>query len=251
MPIESASYVNQLNSAYPAATDGVKEGDDHIRLVKKVLKDTFPNLDAAVTKTAADLNAVPREIPIGGIIMWSGTLVTIPTNFKLCDGSTHARSDGAGNITTPNLLNRFIVGAGDGANTGANPSKYAIGATGGADTVTLTSAQIPAHNHAITASGSTSSAGSHSHSISDPGHSHALSNYGDYRAAVGTGLNGASTRYDGTTGYTTASGTGISIAAAGDHTHSLTITATAANTGGGEGHENRPPYFALAYIMRI
>lgn len=247
MPIESASYVNQLNQAYPAATDGVKEGDDHIRLVKKVLKDTFPNVGAAVTKTADELNYVPREMPIGGIIMWSGTLATIPTNFKLCDGATYARSDGAGNITTPNLLNRFIVGAG----SGTAPSSYAVGATGGADSVTLTTNQIPAHSHTMTASGTAQSAGAHTHSISDDGHTHSLTNYGNYRAAVGTGLNGAYTRYDGDTGTTASATTGITINSAGAHTHTLSLTVTAANTGGGQSHENRPPYYALAYIMRI
>ena len=40
-------------------------------------------------------------VPIGGIIMWSGTVSTIPSNFKLCDG----------NNNTPNLTNKFIIGA--------------------------------------------------------------------------------------------------------------------------------------------
>jgi microcystin-dependent protein len=241
MPIESANYVNQLNSAYPAATDGVKEGDDHIRLVKKVLKDTFPNLDAAVTKTATQLNYEPREMPIGGIIMWSGVIGSLPTNYVLCNGQTVARSDGAGNITTPDLRNRFIVGAGD---------TYSIGNTGGANEVTLTTAQIPAHTHSITASGSTGAAGAHNHSVYDPGHSHSVALAASDRTGAGTGAilgPAVTTIYPGTT----AAGTGISLYGVGDHTHSLSISVSAANTGGGTSHENRPPYFALAYIMRI
>ena len=60
-------------------------------------------------------------IPIGGIIMWSGTIVNIPTGWAICNG----------NSGTPNLLDKFIVGAGSG---------YAVGATGG-------STNIPQHSH--------------------------------------------------------------------------------------------------------
>lgn len=51
-------------------------------------------------------------VPNGAIIMWSGTVATIPDGFSLCDGSNG----------TPDLRNRFVVGAG---------STYAVGATGG------------------------------------------------------------------------------------------------------------------------
>ncbi len=237
MPIESASFVNQLNQAYPAATDGVKEGDDHIRLVKKVLKDTFPNVGAAVTKTAAELNYMPREFPIGGIIMWSGAIGSLPTNFVLCNGQTVARSDGAGNITTPDLRDRFIVGAGLG---------YSVGATGGANGIFLTESQLPPHNHNFGGSGTTSSAGSHSHTINDPGHSHTYLSIDT--AGTGTmNVAGPSFGY----GYTGSSQTGISINANGSHTHSFSFGGTTANSGGGASIDNRPPYYALAFIMRI
>ena len=247
MPIESATYVNELNQAYPAATDGVKEGDDHIRLVKKVLLDTFPNLNAAVTKTAAELNAVPREMPIGGIIMWSGSLASIPTNWALCDGQTVTRTDGGGSLVTPNLLNRLIGGAGDGLNTGDRPAKYAVGATGGADSVVLTTPQLPAHSHTITATGTTESAGAHTHTITDPGHKHT------YQKMTNQPIGGSGGAYNGityATDDTSTATTGITIASGGAHTHAVTLTASAANTGAGEAHENRPPYYALAYIMR-
>ena len=60
-------------------------------------------------------------IPTGGIILWSGAANAIPTGFVICDG----------NNSTPDLRNRFVVGAGD---------SYAVGATGGAttDTVSIT-----------------------------------------------------------------------------------------------------------------
>ena len=56
-------------------------------------------------------------VPNRAIIMWSGTVATIPNGFSLCDGSNG----------TPDLRNRFVIGAG---------STYAVGATGGSSTTT-------------------------------------------------------------------------------------------------------------------
>lgn len=58
MGLETATYVDGLNSSNPAATDGLAQADDHIRLIKGTIKNTFPNLDAAVTATPAELNVL-------------------------------------------------------------------------------------------------------------------------------------------------------------------------------------------------
>ena len=55
------------------------------------------------------------SLPIGSIVIWSGTVASIPTNWHLCDGASG----------TPDLRNRFIIGAG---------SSYAVAAAGGATT---------------------------------------------------------------------------------------------------------------------
>ena len=47
MPVETASYISQLVSTYPAGTDAKAQGDDHIKLIKSVLQSQFPNLGAA------------------------------------------------------------------------------------------------------------------------------------------------------------------------------------------------------------
>jgi len=73
MGLETATYVNQLNSLNPAATDGLAQADDHLRLIKNTLKGTFPNLDSAVTATPAQLNAL------------SGTSITQASISKLQD----------------------------------------------------------------------------------------------------------------------------------------------------------------------
>ena len=67
----------------------------------------------------SNLTSVPG-VPVGGIIMWSGATNNIPTGWALCDG----------NNGTPNLQDKFIVGAG---------SSYAVDATGGSADATLVS----------------------------------------------------------------------------------------------------------------
>ena len=114
--------------------------------------------------------------------MWSGAANAIPTGWVLCDG----------NNNTPNLVDRFIVGAG---------STYTVGATGGSNTVTLTTAQMPSHTHNM-------------------GWGRVHSNF--------AGGNASDLR------TTRDSATAISTLA----------------TGGGQAHENRPPYYALCFIMK-
>lgn len=128
-------------------------------------------------------------VPIGTIVIWSGLLTAIPNGWALCNGGTHP--DGNGNfITTPNLTNRFVVGAG---------VTYNRGDVGGANSVTLTVEQMPAHTHTIR--------------FGDAGSAGEINN-------------------DGMTMYPS-------------------VTTTTSSVGGGQPHENRPPYYALAYIMKI
>jgi hypothetical protein len=68
MTIESASFVNQLNSAYPAVGDPKSEGDDHLRLLKAVLLATFPNLSSVINATPAELNALLGAATTGATI---------------------------------------------------------------------------------------------------------------------------------------------------------------------------------------
>jgi hypothetical protein len=57
MTVETASYISQLDPTYPAAGDPKSEGDNHLRLVKTVLKTQFPNFGTnAITATAAEVN---------------------------------------------------------------------------------------------------------------------------------------------------------------------------------------------------
>jgi hypothetical protein len=140
----------------------------------------------------------------GMILLWSGAINNIPSGWVLCDG----------NSSTPNLQDRFVVGAGN---------SYSVGDTGGASSVTLSTSQIPAHSHTMT--------------VTDPGHYHTTNDY-VARAYYQEPRNiGSAT--DGNCNYT------------GDtNTKTTGISVSAGNTGGGGSHENRPPYYALAYIMK-
>ena len=78
MGLETSTYVDGLNTANPAATDGLAQADDHIRLIKTVLKNTFPNLTGAVTATQANLNnttAIPSTLTDLGITDGSNGMV--------------------------------------------------------------------------------------------------------------------------------------------------------------------------------
>lgn len=76
-------------------------------------------------------------VPVGAIIMWSGNNSAIPGGWHLCDGTNG----------TPNLTDRFIIGAGNTYTTGSTggSNTHNHGGTTGAHT--LTSGEIPAHNH--------------------------------------------------------------------------------------------------------
>ena len=77
--------------------------------------------------------------PLGGIIMWSGAISAIPTGWSLCDGSNG----------TPDLRNKFVLGATNDGSDGTYPG-ISVSQTGGtADAV------VVSHNHSITDSGHT------------------------------------------------------------------------------------------------
>lgn len=58
MALESATYISDLNSSNPAASDAISTADDHLRLIKSTIKATFPNVTGAVTKTHTEINGL-------------------------------------------------------------------------------------------------------------------------------------------------------------------------------------------------
>jgi microcystin-dependent protein len=154
-------------------------------------------------------------VPKGGIIMWSGAIADIPADWALCDGVERTRTDGT-KVTPPNLKDRFVIGAGNG---------YAVGATGGESAHTLTIAEMPSHTHVQDA---------HTH-IQNP-HRHTQAKKG-VEAGSGEDVADNSTTDEWTTASTTAT--------------NQNTTATNQNAGSGSAHNNLPPYYALAFIMKL
>jgi hypothetical protein len=158
-----------------------------------------------VATTAFVTTAVAASFPTGGIILWSGSVASIPSGWALCNGSNG----------TPDLRNRFVVGAG---------STYAVNATGGsADAI------VVSHTHTAT---STST-------VTDPGHSHnttlhnGTTNFGNFYSGAPQTNSGAGSTGTATTGVTVATSTSV------------------ASTGSSGTNANLPPYYALCFIQKL
>lgn len=165
-----------------------------------------------------------HPVPKGGIIMWSGAVSSIPTGWGLCDGTVYTYSGVS--TQSPNLTDRFIVGAGN---------DYDVGDTGGANSVTLTTSQMPSHSHS-SGSLATNTAGEHIHQI-----------YANNRGSYGSQLDGLGAFRDDAERLL--EDWADTIRPAGSHSH--TISGSTGSSGSGGAHENRPPYYALAFIIRL
>ena len=167
----------------------------------------------AGTVTAGDFVG-NGTIPIGGIIMWSGTDAAVPANWVLCDNSLAAQSAGA-----PNLVDRFIVGRG---------SAYAADATGGQADSTLVS-----HSHTTNSTSKTLTG--------------AIVKISEGFNVQGTATGVFTKTNDGNNSVTGSSSTspvsGVTMDAT--HTHGTDTQGSAAT------NANLPPYYAIAYIMRV
>lgn len=158
-------------------------------------------------------NELTPLLPSGIILMWSGAITNIPNGWVLCNGENG----------TPDLRDRFIVGAG---------SDYSVGNIGGEASVTLNTEQMPSHTHTLSLSNlKISSNGSHTHDVP--------------KAASGGTSSGSVLAPSGSR-----TGTSAVTEESGNHTHSISGSGTINDTGGGQAHENRPPYYALYYIMK-
>jgi microcystin-dependent protein len=168
---------------------------------------------------AGRLSGEPAGVPIGTILAFAGS--TPPPGWMAADGTAINRTtyaalyaltgvgygagDGSTTFNLPDLGAKFPIGA-----KGAAPT---LASTGGAATVTLTTAQIPAHDHGAS--------GSHNH----------------------TALGSASVTVASGAGATPSNSTTANTGGTGSHQHT--------SVGSGAAHENLPPYLAILYIIRV
>lgn len=343
MPIETASFIPQLNPANPLTTDPIAQAAQHLSLIKSAVQGSFPNLGTvAVTATAAQINAagaavlspgtlevaasnssailqldgragsgallientgtsgVPGAlsmvmndatnanpltamtltragvlnattslnaptvtqgglpiIPSGIIVLWSGAVGSIPAGWVLCNGAN----------STPDLRDRFIIGAG-----GASLP----GATGGAVSATATTTTVGAHTH----TGATGSAGAfsavtdtqgqHQHTGTTasytlttadiPSHSHGIALFTDVTNTSNLG------QVTSKSGNAAVSGTTQALGGGGGHAHSISLDGSHAHNVSGPNHTHSigsdgnhahsvtvatvPVFYSLAYIMK-
>lgn len=184
---------------------------------------------------------VPNALPVGAIIDYAGT--SAPAGWLLCYGQnvsrttyaalfaaigvTHGVGDGSTTFTLPDYRGRVSAGKDDMGGTSANRltgltngvNGDTLGATGGLETDTLTTANIPAHTH----TGTTSTNGAHTHSYNNPD------------TSLGSAADGANDIgfVPGNTGSN------------GDHSHTFTTD----TTGGGGAHNNVQPTIIMNKII--
>jgi Chaperone of endosialidase len=105
LPLESATYVSQLVSTNPAGTDQISQSDDHLRLIKSTLLQSFPNVSGAVTATHSQINTAALN-PIAGttgaadtIPYYTGTSTAATTAFTSAARSLLSQTSAAAMLT--------------------------------------------------------------------------------------------------------------------------------------------------------
>lgn len=307
MPLEIATLISDLVPANPDHNDNLGNVDSHVRVIKATLKATFPNVTAPIQSTASQIDANilsparlaaleaasnkltgnqtvtgnvvaagsinaqaggvyefgNRVVPFGLITLWFGLLTNIPAGWQLCNGANG----------TPDLRDRFVVGAG---------ANYPVYQTGGSGSVSSTTGAGGAHNH----TGVATPAGSHTHTAGTdiqgvhshggatqahvlayaemPAHSHTFQTHGgppvsdrsdgDF-CTGGSGYNTIGTSTEGSNfGHAHfinadgGHGHNVSVSAVGDHVHGIPYDPGHSH---GLSFDIRPPYSALCYIMKM
>jgi len=183
------------------------------------LIDTYDNIAGIITSVPSTSPSVPS----GCILIWSGAVGSIPTGFVICDGTNG----------TPDLRDKFVIGAG---------LSYAVGATGGDTSTTLTQSNLPNVNFNATV---TDPGHNHSVNFNDPGHFHSLPNLPS--AVAGSALFTGGTPNSQSANQTGNAFTGITVS---NNSASTGISVSVASGGSGTAISTLSPYYALAFIMK-
>lgn len=274
MTVETnARFLSELNEAYPRNRDLIKEGDDHIRLVKNVLKNTFPAIDRAVNYSAENLNKMNSTFVYDGDTLGVTSSLAFDGGLTLDMGGNVLKEIGepeeandavnlgylqgekgawpVGSIfftvdsRNPNEImgfgvweefaaGRVIIGTGSGTDANNETKLFANEGTGGEYAHKLTAETLPSHQHGL-GDIAVAEAGNHSHQY---GLGRAYDESGTGRPQIG----GGQSKQMWAVGYNTNIHNG-GIGYDGTHTHPLSGSMEA--IGGGQAHNNIQPYICV------
>lgn len=215
MGLEAGSTIASLVSSNPTSGDSVSRGDDHLRLIKSVLKATFPGaggqgFTVPITATEAELNLLHGKT--AGNFFAAGT--------KLLFGQASAPTGWVQDVTD-SANNRMlrVVSAANGGNIGGSHSPILMDV-------------VPGHTHTFAASTGDQSA---NHTHTDSGHTHTKDTYGPQYAGAATGVVGL---YPNTSGTSTGVGHANLGTESANHHHDVS-----GNTNVGSSNTNWTPRY--------
>jgi microcystin-dependent protein len=214
-------------------------------------------------------------VPSGTIMAYAGT--TAPSGWVLCSGAAISRStnaalfaaigttygagDGSTTFNLPDLRGRTIFGLDNMGGTAANRLTTAgglsadntLGATGGNQTVTLSTNNLPSHNHSFTGTSVTTSSNSHYHTYLDAYFAENFSGGtgGNSRYGTSAGTDSDNSFYWRTNSNTHSSSPSSINTSTEAHTHTVTAAGTIGNTGNGTAFGVVNPALVLNYIIKL
>lgn len=282
MSLENADYVNELNSGNPSGLDAKAEGDDHIRMIKRVIKNSFPKMSKAfgaiqiknanytlvdsdnytvIESSQALTLALPAIASLGtpfrfGVISEGGAVTITTTSPNTLNGSASTIIPenryveiiaSSTNFYFVNGVEAGIIVAWSGSISSIPDGwKLCDGTNGTAD---LRDKFIvgAGNRFSVSATGGSADAVivSHSHtaSVSDPGHVH---NQQNNAPDVDTGTLATGQQSSGSQygGSTVLSSASTASATTG-------VSVTIASSGESGSGKNLPPYYALAFIQKV
>ena len=213
-------------------------------MVYKLPKEAIADNELEASQLSSNL--VNSFVPIGGIIMWSGTVAEAEalTNWKICDGQNG----------TPDLRDKFVLGVG----SSAAASTANQGDTNNNNSITLSEGQMPGHNHNITDNGHTHGDGTLA--AANQSITGEITKISEGFNAAGTATGVFTKTNNGNNSITESASTspvsGFTMDASHGHditgsTGSNTTGITSQTQGNGDSIDIRSAYLALCYIIRV
>ena len=211
--------------------------DDNFNALK-VFVNTHEIQISSLQQGQADLvNAINNfsAIPYGCIVMWSGAVNNIPSGWRLCDGTN----------STPDLRDKFVIGAR--SDSGGSATTTVTGAdtkTGGQKDAALVS-----HTHPVTTS---VTVGNHSHTISGSFYARDSGMYAESGPFSNGGAAAETINADTlSSSFKDFENRRINFNNTNTHTHPVSVSVGITAAGDTGTNKNLPPYYSLAFIMKV